>query len=130
MSNTESVFYPENFLIYSVPDVLKLYPGDLSEIVPIADASHEKILKTSDDHRIAISRFRPQIEALRTLGLIYQVMFPTAGFDDIRIFPTFKGLDFYMRCLGYSVYPLEAFILTLQHWCKLRGIDPFTYEKI
>lgn len=127
--HSESVFYPENKLIYSVEDVLKQFPGDLSTIVPIANSTHEKILSTANDHGIAISRFRPQIEALVTLGLIHEVHFLNHGREGIRVFPSLKGLDFYMRCLGYSVYPLEAFILTLQHWCKLRGIDPFTYQE-
>jgi len=128
-SHAESVFYPENKLIYSVFDVLKQYPGDLSEIVPIANATHEKILNNEDDHGIAISRFRPQIEALVTIGLLHEVYFLNHGNEGIRVFPSLKGLDFYMRCLGYSIYPLEAFLLTLQHWCSLRGIDPFTYHQ-
>lgn len=128
-SHEDDVFYPENKLIYSVVNVLNLYPGDLSEIVPIANASHEKILATKDDHSIAISRFRPQIEALKVLGLIHDVKFLNNSKDGIYIFPSLKGLDFFMRCLGYSVYPLEAFILTLQHWNTEKGIDPFTYEK-
>lgn len=128
-SHAESVFYPENKLIYSVVDVLKQYPGDLSEIVPIANSTHEKILSTEVDHGIAISRFRPQIEALVTLGLVHEVHFLNRGNEGVRVFPSLKGLDFYMRCLGYSIYPLEAFILTLQHWCELRGIDPFTYQE-
>jgi len=128
-SHSESVFYPENKLIYSVVDVLKQFPGDLSDIVPIANSTHEKIMSTENGHGIAISRFRPQIEALVTLGLVHEVHLLNHGAEGIRVFPSLKGLDFYMRCLGYSVYPLEAFILTLQHWCQLRGIDPFTYQE-
>lgn len=128
-THAESVFYPKNKLIYPVVDILMQYPGDLSEIVPIANATHEKILSTEVDHGIAISRFRPQIEALVTLGLVHEVHFLNHGNEGIRVFPSFKGLDFYMRCLGYSIYPLEAFILTLQHWCGLSGIDPFTYQE-
>lgn len=128
-SHSDSVFYPENKLIYSVVDVLKQFPGDLSDIVPIANSTHEKILSTANDHGIAISRFRPQIEALVTLGLIHEVHFLSHGAEGIRVFPSLKGLDFYMRCLGYSIYPLEAFIVTLQHWCQLRGIDPFAYQE-
>lgn len=128
-NHEDDVFYPENKLIYSVVDVLKIYPGDLSEIVPIANSSHEKILATENDHSIALSRFRPQIEALKVLGLIHDVKFLNNGKDGIYVFPSLKGLDFFMRCLGYSVYPLEAFILTLQHWNKLKNIDPFTCQK-
>lgn len=128
-NHEDDVFYPENKLIYSVVDVLKIYPGDLSEIVPIANANHEKILATENDHSIALSRFRPQIEALKVLGLIHNVRFLDSGKEGIHVFPSLKGLDFFMRCLGYSIYPLEAFIVTLQHWNKLKDIDPFTCEK-
>ena len=51
-----------------------------------------------------------------------------ASGEKVQFLPTYQGLDFYMRCLGYSVYPIEAFLLTLQHWCSLKNIDPFTYE--
>jgi len=122
-------FYPENKLIYSVTDILNLYPGDLSEIVPISNVTHEEILENSKHHNIALSRFRPQIEALKVLGLIYDVKFLNNGNDGVYMFPNLKGLDFFMRCLGYSVYPLEAFILTLQHWNKQKNIDPFAYKK-
>lgn len=128
-SVSDSVFYPENKLIYSAVDLLKQFPGDLSDIVPIANSTHEKILSTANDHSIAISRFRPQIEALVTLGLVYKIHFLSHRAEGIRVLPSLKGLDFYMRCLGYSVYPLEAFILTLQYWCQLRGIDPFAYQE-
>jgi len=122
-------FYPENKLIYSFVEMLNLYPGDLSEIAPIANTTHEKILETENDHSIAISRFRPQIEALTVLGLIHDVKFLNNNKDGIYIFPSPKGFNFFMRCLGYGVYPLEAFILTLQHWINEKNIDPFTYEK-
>lgn len=128
-NHEDDAFYPENKLIYSVVDILKLYPGDLSDIVPIASSTHEKILATENDHGIALSRFRPQIEVLKVLGLIHDVKFLNRGKEGIYVFPSLKGLDFFMRCLGYSVYPLEAFIVTLQHWNKLKNIDPFTWQK-
>lgn len=127
-NHENGAFYPENKLIYSVIDVLNLYPGDLSEIVPIANSTHEEILEKTDIHDIALSRFRPQIEALKVMGLIHDVRVLNNGSDGIYIFPNLKGLDFIMRCSGYSVYPLEAFILILQHWNKLKDVDPFTYK--
>lgn len=131
-NHENGVFYPENKLIYSVIQVLKCYPGDLSEIVPISNTTHEGILDKTANHGIALSRFRTQIDALKVLGLIHDVKFlnnGSDGSDGIYIFPNLKGLDFFMRCLGYSVYPLGAFILTLQHWNKLKDIDPFTHQK-
>jgi hypothetical protein len=125
----DDAFYPENRVIFSNVEILKIYPGDLSEIVPIANKSHEQLLETEEDHPIAISRFRPQIETLKVLGLIHDVKFLNNNKDGLYFFPSLKGLDFFMRCLGYSIYPLEAFILTFQHWNREKGIDPFTYKE-
>lgn len=122
-------FHPENPLVYSAVDVLKQFPGDLSTIVPVANSTHDSVLRGKDTWAIAISRFRPQIESLVTLGLIHEVSFLRAGAEGIKVEPSLKGLDLYMRCLGYSVYPLEAFLLTLQHWNKLEGVNPFTYKE-
>ncbi len=107
--NEDDAFYPENKLIYSNVEVLKMFPGDLSTIVPIAYRTHEEILSHEEDHGIAISRFRPQIEGLKVLGLIHDVKFLNAQKDGVYVFPNLKGLDLFMRGLGYSVYPLEAF---------------------
>lgn len=127
--NEDDSFYPENKLIYSNVEVLKMFPGDLSTIVPVADRTHEEILSREEDHGIAISRFRPEIESLKVLGLIHDVKFLNAQKQGVYIFPNLKGLDLFMRGLGYSMYPLEAFLVTLQHWNKEKGIDPFTYER-
>ena len=126
---TEAAFYPKNLLRYSVVSVLKQFPGDLSSIVPIANSTHESILKNEDCYGIALSRFRPQIEALVTLGLAHEILFLSGRAEGIQVVPSLKGLDFYMRCIGYSIYPLEAFLITLQHWCKQRGVDPFTHTE-
>lgn len=113
-----------NPLIYPLAEVLSLYPADLSKFVPIA-TSHAQLLKDSVHHSLAISRFIPQFEALQGLGLIYEL---TSDDERIKVIPTWKGLDFYMRCEGYKIYPVEAFLITMRHWCTLRGIDPETYH--
>lgn len=122
-------FNPENQLVFTVPELLKEYPGDLAEIVPIANVTEEEILSDENSHSIAISRFKPQLDGLTSFDLLANIEFYRDKGEKIRFTPTYQGLDFYMRCLGYSVYPIEAFLLTLQHWCSLKGIDPFTYEK-
>lgn len=128
ISPTEGLsFHPENPLVYSAVDVLKIFPGDLGTIVPIHKATHKSVLENEQDWGIALSRFRPQIEALVPHGLIHQVSFLRGGAGGVKVEPSWKGLDFYMRCLGYSLYPLEAFIVTLQYWCEQRGVDPFTF---
>ncbi len=121
----EPFFQPKNRLFYTTREIIAQYPGDLSEIVPFHSATHESIMAEGSD--IALSRFRPQLESLATLGLIYSVNFPEKSEGMTLFVPTLKGLDFYMRCLGYSIYPLEAFMLALQHWCSLKNIDPYTF---
>jgi hypothetical protein len=108
---------------------LRCYPAPLSEIVPISKVTHDEILRDSTHHGIALGRFRPQIEALIARNLFGQVHYFTTHKDHLEFLPSVHGLDFYMRCLGYSVYPLEAFLLTLQHWCSLKGVNPFTYGR-
>lgn len=122
-------FHPENPLVYSPVTILKLFPGDLATIVPIHQVTHERVLAEEDGWGIALGRFRPQIDGLVTLGLIHAVSHLRSGADGIKVEPSLKGLDFYMRCLGYSMYPVEAFLVTLQYWCRQRGIDPFTCKE-
>lgn len=120
------MFLPEVPLLYSVPDLLNLYPGDLSEFVPIQSQTHQSILENDKHHHIAISRFKPQLDSLVTMGIFNEVtVFTKDGVPKVDFIPTYQGLDFYMRCLGYNVYPVEGFLVILQHWCKLKGIDPF-----
>lgn len=121
-------FSPENELLYTTPQILRQYPGDLHEIVPIAYVTAEEILSDRTHYPIAISRFWPQLVSLVTLDLLEHVEVLGGEQHEIRFLPTYQGLDFYMRCLGYNLYPIEAFLVTLQHWCAEKGVDPFTYE--
>lgn len=121
-------FHPENELKYSVREVLELFPGDLSEVVPIADATHDKLLETESDHGIAIATFRPQLDWLVTNGLIYDFDYMPSDDASIRVIPTYKGMDFYLRCIGNYFYPIEACILSMQYQWKQRGKDPFSYR--
>ena len=127
--NEGSSFLPENPILFDIPTVLRCYPAPLDEIVPISKITHDEILRDSTHHGIALGRFRPQIDGLIARNLFGQVHYFTTHKDYLEFLPSVHGLDFYMRCLGYSVYPLEAFLLTLQHWCSLKGVNPFTYGR-
>lgn len=124
----EGSYNPENPLIYDVSMIIQLFPGDLATIVPISNVTHEKILQDTSGHSIALGRFKPQIEKLKTLGLINDFQTLPGPRIQIKFIPNEAGLDLYMRGLGISVYPIEAFLLTLQHWNQLKGIDPFKYN--
>jgi hypothetical protein len=119
-------FDPENPLTYRAKQFLELSPVPLNEIVSVADVTSEEILNNEIHYSIALGRFVPQILALESEKLIARW---EAMNLQLRFWPTLDGLDFYMRCTGYSVYPIEAYILTRQHWCELQGIDPFSWGK-
>lgn len=125
----DSHYTPENTLIYPARELLELYPDDLSKFVNIANTTHQAILDDEASHGIALGRFRPQVDALLALGLFRDARPVNGGKKVMAFLPSLKGLDLYMRGLGYKVYHLEAFIATQKHWCHEKGIDPFTHEK-
>jgi len=125
----DSLYTPQNSLIYPARELLGLYPDDLSKFVNIASTTHQEILDNELSHSIALGRFRPQVDALVTLGLFRDARLVNGGKEGMHFLPSLKGLDLYMRGLGYKVYPLEAFIVTQQHWCSLKGIDPSSHRK-
>lgn len=129
LNEEDSSFLPKNAILFDIPTVLRCYPAPLDEIVPLSKITHDEILRDSTHHGIALGRFRPQIDGLIARNLFGKVYYGTGGPGYLQFVPSVHGLDFYMRCLGYSVYPIEAFLLTLQHWCSLKGVNPFTYGR-
>ena len=125
----DSLYTPDNTLHFSTRDLLELYPDDLSKFVNIYNVTHEEILENSDNYPLALGRFRPQIDGLVALNLFRDARPVNGGKGGYQFLPTLKGLDLYMRGSGYKMYPLEAFIVTQQHWASLKSIDPFTYRK-
>ncbi len=132
--NADSPFYPKNPVIFDVPKILRFYPGNIDKIIPIhnmplIELEKEKYVQIQG---LALGRFRPQIDGLLRHNLVAKVRYFIDKKDDkdkVHFIPNMPGLDFYMRCLGYNRYPIESFLLTLQHWCELKEIDPFTYSK-
>jgi len=124
----DSLYTPTNPLIYTAHEILSLYPDDLSKFVNIAHVTHEDVLQNETNHGLALGRFRPQIDGLVSAGLFRDARISRGAFGGVSFLPSMKGLDLYMRGLGYKVYPLEAFILTQQHWCQLKGIDPASHR--
>ena len=123
-----SVYTPQNSLSFSGREILELYPDDLSKFVNIANTTHEAILEDEASYGIALGRFRPQIDSLVSLGLLRDARIVDRG-NGLLVLPSLEGLDLYMRGLGHKIYPLEAFIATQQHWCKLKDIDPHTHRR-
>ena len=123
-----SIYTPQNSLSFTGREVLELYPDDLAKFVNIANTSHEAILEDEGSYAIALGRFRPQIDSLVSLGLLRDARIVDSG-NGLLVLPSLEGLDLYMRGLGYKIYPLEVFILTQQHWCQLKGVDPHTHRR-
>ncbi|KJG10174.1 hypothetical protein C0W96_06570 [Photobacterium kishitanii] len=121
----ESEFRPHKnwggIFAFNYKDILNLYPEDLSTFVPICNITHEEILNDSKNHGIAIGRLMPQIKSMVDSGLFFVA--ETLKIEDesyIEIIPTYTGIDLYMRCLGYQLYPLQSFLLTMKHWDSLK----------
>jgi hypothetical protein len=125
----DPLYSPTNSLVYPAREILELYPDDLSKFVNLADTTHQRILDDEDSHLIALGRCRPQIDSLVSLGLFRDARLVNRGHGGMHFLPSLKGLDLYMRGLGYKYYPLETFIAIQQHWCRQKGIDPATHRK-
>lgn len=122
----QSYFTPPNALIYGAREILELHPGDLARFIPAPGLLHRQILEDQQLNEYAMARFQPQMNALAALELIHEAR-PRSGYrDGILVFPSAKGLDFYMRCSGQLIYPLSAFLGLQVKLARDRGIDPFT----
>lgn len=119
---------PQNPLFFTSKQFLRICPKPLNKIIPIANVSDDDIINDYSNHGIALGRLEPQIIALKGEELIVGYKPVTANGLILQFWPSLTGLDFYMRCTGYSIYPLEAYILTRQEWCKKQGINPFTWK--
>jgi hypothetical protein len=117
-------FRPSNVLKFTMSAVLDLSPTPLDYI--IKGRSHDAILSNERDWGLALGHIKPQIDSLVRRGLIDHWR------EDSRYFivfaPTSAGLDLYMRCTGYKIYPLEAYLLSRQNWAKNEGIDPKNWQ--
>ena len=117
-------FRPQNDLAFPLPTILSLSPTPLDYIVK--GRSHEAILSNEEDWGLALGYIKPQLDSLVRHGLMDQ--WGVASRYTIVFKPQSAGLDLYMRCTGYKIYPLEAYLLTRQKWAEDEGIDPFTWE--
>jgi len=120
------LFKPENKIVFPIITILKTFPGKLDFVVK--NTSHEEIINNEENHNLAFGFLTPQMEALKRHDLIANFEYTNRIQNDIRFHPTSVGLDLYMRCTGYKVYPLEAYILSRQKWCKSENIDPFWWS--
>lgn len=125
-TSVQGVYPLRNPLVYSSLSILEVYPGDLARLKVISGKSHEEILKDKQSAGLVASALRPQIEALKDLGLFYNVEY--AGTATLLFTPCVRGLDLYMRCEGQRLYPIEAYLLVKKSWMEQKGLDPFTYR--
>jgi hypothetical protein len=93
--------------------ILEASPRPLDYIVH--GHSHQDILNTEEDHSLAFGFILPNITHLRRIELIkaYEI---SDDDSEVTFVPTITGLDFYMNCSGYKIYPIEAYLVTRKHW--------------
>lgn len=114
--NSGTEFVSINPIDVSVVDILDTSPKPLDYIMQ--NHTHQIILDDEKSHMLAFGFVKPQLHSLVKRGLI-NGWEATTYFDErkyIRFEPSSLGLDLYMRCTGYKVYPLEAYVVTRKHW--------------
>lgn len=117
-------FQVSNKIEHHITTILDLSPKPLNYIVQ--NQSHDDILRERKNWSLALGFVKPQLESMVRRGLIQD--WEETARDTIIFHPTPTGLDLYMRCSGYKVYPLEAYLLTRQHWAETQGLDPKTWK--
>jgi hypothetical protein len=117
-------FVTENPLTIPRRVLLEVSPTGWNGVV--LNHTHDQVVKDPAARRLAFGYLIPILQSLKRHGLIGY--FGNFAEDRERFYPTPIGLDFYMRCSGYRVYPLEAYILTRQAWARKQGVDPFTID--
>jgi hypothetical protein len=94
-----------------IVSILKASPTPLNYIVK--NRNHEDIINNEKDHGLAFGFIKPQLQSLIRKNLIDD--WTNLG-KKIEFNVTSSGLDLYMRCSGYKIYPLDAYIATRKYW--------------
>ncbi|MCL1040091.1 hypothetical protein L2712_00310 [Shewanella marisflavi] len=127
--NSVTEFVSINHIDISVIDILNSSPKPLDYIVQ--NHSHEMIISDVKHHMLAFGFVKPQLHSLVKRGLINSWEVTTYLNDEkyIRFEPSSLGLDLYMRCTGYKLYPLEAYVVTRKHWRDELGYKSNKHKK-
>ena len=121
---TREFFQIRNKIEHQLATVFDCSPTPLDHIVE--GHSHQDILSNEKDWELALGFIKPQLNSIERHRLIER--WEQIARDSIIFHPSPTGLDLYMRCTGYKIYPLEAYLLTRQHWATSLGIDPLTWK--
>jgi len=119
-------FFVKNPIHIPIKVLLDASPTGWNNVVQ--NRSHEQIINDPDERQLAYGYLVPILQSLKRQALIGLFERTEDSKDNINFVPTTMGLDFYMRCTGYRIYPLEAYILTRGHWCKEKNINPFEFN--
>lgn len=122
-SHSDREFESVNPINIPIVDILSVSPTPLDYIVQ--NRSHEDIINDEVHHSLAFGFVKPQLHSLVRKGLIESWgISPDVHLENNVLFiPSSLGLDLYMRCTGYKVYPLEAYVLTRKHWRDKLGVE-------
>lgn len=79
--------------------------------------THEEVIKNEEMYSITIGYIIPNFAGLQKMELIKSYKIDLKK-NIVEFDPTLFGLDFYMNCTGYKVYPLEAYLAAKKYWLE------------
>ena len=82
--------------------------------------THEELINNEESYSITIGYIIPNFAGLQKMNLIKSYKIDLIN-NLVEFDPTILGLDFYMNCTGYKVYPLEAYLVTRKYWLENKG---------
>lgn len=120
-SGSESEYFAMDPLEFPVKRILEISPRPLNHIV--THTTHTEILSNPLHHELAFGYVQPQLDSLVRKGLVRGWSRSTldAQATGVSFEASSVGLDLYMRCTGYSLYPLDAYVLARKHWREQRS---------
>lgn len=98
-----------------IQQILENSPSPLDYI--FHNETHEEVVKNESMYSITIGYIIPHFAGLQKMELIKSYRIDLEK-NIVEFDPTLIGLDFYMNCTGYKVYPLEAYLVTRKYWME------------
>lgn len=81
------------------------------------NTTHEELINNEELYSISIGYIVPNFAGLQKMNLIKSYKIDLIN-KLVEFDPTLFGLDFYMNCTGYKMYPLETYLLTRKYWLE------------
>ncbi len=98
-----------------IKQILENSPTPLDYI--FHNTTHEELINNEELYSISIGYIVPNFAGLQKMNLIKSYKIDLIN-KLVEFDPTLFGLDFYMNCTGYKMYPLETYLLTRKYWLE------------